>query len=74
MRRENRCIGSGILDSNLKAVYVKEFILNRGIPTLLALGAGYAGSALHAWFNHGKPLGTIRAPRPHGDFVKSHLR
>lgn len=46
-----------------KRVYVKQFILNRGIPTLRALGAGYSGSTLHAWFNHGKPLGTIRAPR-----------
>jgi hypothetical protein len=44
------------------AVYVKEFILNSGIPTLLAWRAGYAGRALHAWFNHGKPRGTIRAP------------
>jgi HAE1 family hydrophobic/amphiphilic exporter-1 len=35
-----------------------QFDLSRN----MALGAGYAGSTLHAWCHHGKPLGTIRAP------------
>jgi hypothetical protein len=44
----------------------RHFSPNRSTPLCNFIGRG--------WSNHGKPLGTIRAPRPHGDFVKSHLR
>jgi hypothetical protein len=37
--------------------------LKKGIPTLLALGAGYAGAVLHTWLNQTKASATIRATR-----------
>lgn len=40
-----------------------RIILKKGIPTLLALGAGYAGGVLHTWLNQTKASATIRANR-----------